>query len=48
MFVRNRRAVMPPPLSPNKEGKMVHFGFCAVSSMIWVGGGGGWGGVGLF
>ena len=21
---------------------MVHFGFCAVSSMIWGGGGGGW------
>ena len=26
---------------PNKDEKMVHFGFCAVSSMICEGGGGG-------
>ena len=31
---------LPPP---NKDGKMVHFGFCAVSFMIWMGGGGGGG-----
>ena len=38
MFVRNRwKSFTSSP--PNKDGKMVHFGFCAVSSMIWGGGG---------
>ena len=42
MFVRNRwDSYTSSP--PNKDGKMVHFGFCAVSSMIsgWGGGDGG-------
>ena len=41
MFLRNRWEIYTSSRS-NKDGKMVHFGFCAVSSMIWgVGGGGG-------
>ena len=41
MFVRNRWDLFTS--SPaNKDGKMVHFGFCAVSSIIGGGGGGGW------
>ena len=39
MIVRNRWK-MYTSSPPNKDGKMVHFGFCAVSFMIWVGGGG--------
>ena len=34
MFVRNRWEIYNSS-SPNKDGKMVHFVFCAVSSMIW-------------
>ena len=41
MFVRNRWEIYTSS-PPNKDGKMVHFSFCAVSSMIL--GGGGWGG----
>ena len=42
MFVRNKWEIYTSsPL--NKDGKMVHFGFCAVSSMIWGGGVGGGG-----
>ena len=40
MFVRNRWEIYTSS-PPNKDGKMVHFGFCAVSSMIWEGWGGG-------
>ena len=40
MFVRNRWDLFTS--SPaNKDGKMVHFGFCAVSSIIGGGGEGG-------
>ena len=42
MFPRNRWEIYTSSRS-NKDGKMVHFGFCAVSSMIW----GGEGGVGF-
>ena len=42
MFVRNRWEIYTSSPS-NKDGKMVHFGFCAVSSMIWGGRGGGGG-----
>ena len=42
MIVRNRWEIYTSS-PPNKDGKMVHFGFCAVSFMIWVGGGGGGG-----
>ena len=44
MFIRNRWEIYTSS-PPNKDGKMVHFGFCAVSSMIW-GGGEGRGGEG--
>ena len=37
MFLRNRWEIYTSSPS-NKDGKMVHFGFCAVSSMIWGGG----------
>ena len=37
MIVRNRWEIYTFS-PPNKDGKMVHFGFCAVSFMIWVGG----------
>ena len=40
MFIRNRWEIYTSS-PPNKDGKMVHFGFCAVSSMIWGGVGGG-------
>ena len=40
MFVRNRREIYTS-FPPNKDGKMVHFGFCAVSSMMFFFGGGG-------
>ena len=40
MFVRNRCEIYTSSPS-NKDGKMVHFGFCAVSSIIGGGGGGG-------
>ena len=40
MIVRNRWEIYTSP-PPNKDGKMVHFGFCAVSFMISMGGGGG-------
>ena len=46
MFLRNRWEIYTSSRS-NKDGKMVHFGFCAVSSMIWGVGGGG-GGVAVF
>ena len=39
MFVRNRWEIYTSSPS-NKDGKMVHFGFCAVSSLIFLGGGG--------
>ena len=53
MFVRNRwDSYSYTSFPPNKDGKMVHFGFCAVSSMIWgcffCGGGGGGCGFGDF
>ena len=38
MFVRNRWEIYTSSPS-NKDGKMVHFGFCAVSSLIFFGGG---------
>ena len=40
MFVRNTWEIYTS-FPPNKDGKMVHFGFCAVSFMICEGGGGG-------
>ena len=40
MFVRNRWEIYTSSPS-NKDGKMVHFGFCAVSSLIFFFGGGG-------
>ena len=40
MFVRNRWKIYTSS-PPNKDGKMVYFGFCAVSSMICEEGGGG-------
>ena len=40
MFVRNRWEIYTSSPS-NKDGKMVHFGFCAVSSLIFFLGGGG-------
>ena len=45
MFVRNRWEIYTSSPS-KKDGKMVHFGFCAVSSLIcfFLGGGGGRGG----
>ena len=43
MIVRNRWKISTSS-PPNKDGKIVHFGFCAVSFMIWVGWGGGGGG----
>ena len=46
MFLRNRWEIYTSSPS-NKDGKMVHFGFCVVSSMIWGGEGGG-SGVGGF
>ena len=43
MFLRNRWEIYTS-FPSNKDGKMVHFGFRAVSSMIWEGEGrgGGW------
>ena len=38
MFVRNRWEIYTSSPS-NKDGKMVHFGFCAVSSLIFFLGG---------
>ena len=46
MFVRNRWEIYTSSPS-NKDGKMVHFGFCAVSSLIFFWGGGRGGGLRL-